>query len=447
MLEDICDVNILDAHQRDLSPEEFFQEIQKIKSDVVAVTVLMDQYADAAHKSASIIKEANLNICVVMGGVYATMNADDVIQDKNIDYVFMGEAEFVFREFVEYCIGKKKELPSKGLCYREEGRIINKGHSDFIEDLNQISFPAYHLVDFLKYANSASRKSVDSPREYPYARIMTSRGCPIGCNFCQVESIMGKTFRGRSAKNVLDEIEFLKKKYGIRSLIFDDDNLLMDKKRAIEIFQGMIDRNLVMPWISIGLAVFKLNEELIKIMRASGCAYISVAIESGNKRVLQRIIHKPVNFDYAKKMIKIAQNQNIYVAGNFMIGFPTETWEEIRETVKFAEESGIDYMKLFAAIPLRHTRLWDLCIQEKAFKKGFNENDKRWSTGQIETKDFSADDLTILRAYEWDRVNFGDSKKRERTAAMMRVTEKELLEIRRQTLRNACQNVKDGQGF
>jgi hypothetical protein len=118
------------------------------------------------------------------------------------------------------------------------------------------------------------------------------------------------------------------------------------------------------------------------------------------------------------------------------VGFPTETWDEIRQTIRFAEELDANYVKLFHAIPLRHTRLWELCEREGAFRKGFRQDDIRWSAGQIESKDFTSEDLTILRAYEWDRINFTDPEKRERTAAMMSVPEADLLEIRRKTLRN-----------
>ena len=294
--------------------------------------------------------------------------------------------------------------------------------------------PAYHLIDFSKYANSAHRKSVDSPMIFPYARLITSRGCPCGCVFCQVEGIAGKEFRYRSAENVLNEIEWLKGRYGIKSLIIDDDNFFINKKRTKAILQGMIDRNLVMPWLPIATAVFALDENLIKLMRASGCEYIDVAIESGCERVLKNIIKKPLDLEHAKKMVRAAKREGIYVTANFIIGFPTETWDEIRETIKFAEDINVDYVKLFAAIPLRNTKLWDLCEKEGIFKKGFRESDVRWSTGQIETDEFKANDLSILRAYEWDRLNFTDSKKRLRTAKMMGLTEEELLKIRRKTL-------------
>lgn len=441
MVEDICDIGILDANQQEMGEDTLRDELKRRNPDIVGITVLMDQYAATGHKTAMLVKSINPDIQVVMGGVYATMNSMTVMEDKNIDYVVVGEGEYVFREIVGYFMNKNS-LPQKGICYRRNGKVVNRGHADFIKDLDSLPLPAYHLIDFEKYAHSVYRKSVDSPPVVPYARIFTSRGCPIGCVFCQVESIMGKVFRTRTAKNVIDEIKFLKEKYEIKSLIFDDDNFFMDKKRTKEILQGMIDQNLVVPWISPCTAVFKLDEEMLKLMRTSGCVHIGIAIESGNKRVLKDVIRKPVDFDHAKRMIRAAQKEGIYVVANFIIGFPTETWEEIRETIKFAEESGIDYMRLFVAVPLKDTRLWDLCEKEKAFRKGYAEDKKRWSTGQIETEYFSADDLTILRAYEWDRINFTDSKKRQQTAEVMGITEKELLEIRRETLCNACKIIK-----
>jgi len=423
MIKDIAEVTIVDAYKEDLSQREFRARLKSLKPDVVGITVLFDQYAQSGHLAALIAKK--LGAIVVMGGVYATTNFSKVIEDEHIDYVIAGEGEYMFRYLVKHLISGHS-IPKSVLI------------GERISELDKLPLPSYHLIDFEKYTNNADRKSVDSPRAYPYARIMTSRGCPMNCVFCQVSTIAGDKFRPRSASNVLGEIQWLKDTYGIKSLIFDDDNLLHDKKRAKEIFQGMIDRGLAMPWLSIGLAVFKLDKDLIKLMRKSGCEYIAVAIESGTKRVLKEIINKPVDFDYATEMVKFARSQGIYVAANFIVGFPTETWDEIRETLQFAEDIDVDYAKIFHAVPLPHTRLWDLCEKENAF---IGNGDFKWSRGNIETKDFTANDLTILRAYEWDRINFSDSVKRERTMKMMGIDEKELNDIRKGTLRNACQLV------
>jgi radical SAM superfamily enzyme YgiQ (UPF0313 family) len=441
MIKDLCEVNILDAYKLNLSEDVFVAELRKFNPDIVGITVLMDQYAASGHKAAKLAKTVSKDIKVIMGGVYATMNPQIVMEDPNIDFNVIGEGEYVLMDLISHFMGKNP-LPEKGICYRLNRKVINTGHADFIQDLDSIPMPDYHLIDFSKYANSIHRKSIDSPRRYPYARILTSRGCPYNCVFCQVESISGEKFRPRSPENVLNEMQFLKDNYGVSSIIFDDDNLFTNRERAIGIFQGMIDRNLVMPWVAIAVAVFKLDAELVKLMRLSGCEYIAIAIESGTERVLKKIIKKPVNFEHAKKMVRLAKEIGIYVAANFIVGFPTETWDEIRQTIKFAEEIDVDYVKLFSAIPLRNTKLWDLCKKEGAFKKGFNESEIRWSTGQIETEEFTSNNLTILRAFEWDRINFTNPDKRKRTATIMGITEQELLGIRRSTLKNAVQLVE-----
>lgn len=437
MIEDRYDVKIIDANALNMDEDSFKKKLDEIKPDVVGITVMMDQYSLSGHFAAKLVKEYDKSLKVVLGGVYATMNSEKAIDDPCIDYVVVGEGEYVFRDLLGFFL-RENPIPEKGVVYKQNGSIINTGHSDFIKDLDAIPLPAYHLIDFLSYVSTVpKRKSVDAPTAYPYARILTSRGCPYGCGFCQVESISGVKFRSRSIENILNEIQWMKETYNIKTLIFDDDNLYTKKSRTKSLFQSMIDRNLTMPWISISAAAFRMDEELLKIMKASGCEYINMAIESGNERVLKEIVGKPVDLEMARQVVKMARKEGIYVAVNFIIGFPTETWDEIRETIDFAGKLDADYIKIFAFIPLKNTRLYDLAVDTKSLRKNFSQEDIKWSTGQIETKDFSAEDLTILRAYEWDRINFTEPAKRKRTIERMSISEEELLKTRRETISNA----------
>ncbi|MDI6448141.1 B12-binding domain-containing radical SAM protein [Anaerobaca lacustris] len=433
MVRDLCEVQIIDAYAPDMAESEFVDVLQAAAPDLVGVTVMMDQCASAGHRTARLAKSLFPDTPLVMGGVYPTVNPDQVMTDPHVDYTVVGEGEYVFRDLVESLIGRRA-MPDKGLSYRKGPAVVHTGRADFIEDLDALPLPAFELIDFERYTSMAPRRSVDGPVALPYARIVTSRGCPVDCVFCQVKRIMGRKFRPRSAESVLGEIGWLKERYAIRSVIFDDDNLFTDRRRARDIFQGMIDRGFDLPWKSTATAVFRLDEELLQLMRRSGCQYICIAIESGTQRVLKEIVGKPVDYTQAQRMVRLARSLGIYVAANFIVGFPTETWDEIRRTIRFAEELDVNYVKLFHAIPLRHTRLWELCEREGAFKKGFHQSEIRWNTGQIESDAFSSQDLTILRAYEWDRINFTDPEKRRQTAAMMNINEAELLAIRRKTL-------------
>jgi anaerobic magnesium-protoporphyrin IX monomethyl ester cyclase len=448
MIEDRCDVSILDANVDEMSEEAFIAEIKNLEPDVVGFTILMDQYSAAGHRAAELVKKNNKDVTTILGGVYASMAPEKVVLDTNIDYVVVGEGEYVIQELVDYFIDNTKPLPEKGLCYRkDDGEIVNTGHYPFIMDLDAIPLPAYHLLDYLKYSANAElvyRKSVDSPSEYPFARILTSRGCPVGCSFCQVESIMGARFRRRDIHQVLNEIDWLKNEYGIKSLIFDDDALFLNKNRMKDFFREMIKRDLTMPWLPIAAGVYSLDEEMIDLLEATQCQYLDLAIESGVERIIKDIIKKPINFDHVNKIVRLAQKAGIYVAANFIIGFPTETWTEIRQTIKYAEDLNLDYMKLFVANPLPNTQLWAMVSENDSFKEDFeNVENRRWSAGQIETQQFKATDLTFLRAYEWDRINFTDPKRLKRTADQMHITVEELNEIRRTTLDNATQLVQE----
>lgn len=440
-IRDLCAVEVIDANIDNLTPEEVGERLLQARFDVVGITVMMDQFAVAGHKAAAIAREKLPMATIIMGGVYPTVNPEDVIADANVNYAFMGEGEEGLRSLLLH-LWRGENFPERGIAWKDAQGVAHiQEKAAFIRNLNNNPLPAYDLVPYHRYTLEAPRKCVDTPCCFPFARIQTSRGCPQGCCFCQVKTISGNRFRPRSSENILDEIAWQKTTYGIKSLLFDDDNIVTQRSRAVALFQGMIDRGLAMPWKAIAMAVFKLDEELLTLMAASGCQYIDVAIESGSPRVLKDIIKKPVDLEYAKRMVAFAQSKGIYVAANFILGFPTETWDEIRQTLRFAEELDMDYAKIFAAIPLRHTRLWEMCEQHNAFRPGFGIKNISWNAGQIASPHFAPAELTLLRAYEWDRINFSTPEKRARTADIMNITLEELDVIRQKTRTAALHNL------
>ena len=445
VIEDISsEVKIIDSYKDNLSEDELAKQITDYKPDIVGITVLMDQYAGVAPITTKLVKNISKNIVTVLGGVYAMANPTRAMKDKNLDYVVIGEGEYVFKQLIGFYSGVC-DLPERGICFRKDGtgELENRGHSEFIKNLDDLPRPAYHLIDFLAYYNKYNdRKGVDRPATFPYVRIITSRGCPEKCSFCQVPSLQGSYFRQRSPDNVCDEIEWLKKEYGIKAIVFDDDNLATNTKRAKALFRRMIERGLAMPWTYTSTAVFRLDTELVDLMVESGCEYINIAIESGSERVTRDIVLKPLDYDHAKKMVAYAKKKGLFVSGNFIIGFPTETWQEIRKTINFAEEINVDYAKIFIAIPLRNTEMFDLAERTDSIIMETYDADSMWSVGGlIKSKEWTADDLTILRAYEWDRINFSDPKKMKKIANRMAVTVEELDQIRRRTLNNALKAI------
>jgi anaerobic magnesium-protoporphyrin IX monomethyl ester cyclase len=440
MIEDICEVTILDAFVNDYSPAEVRHFIEQYKPDLAGVTCMINQCAPVAYETLSLIKQERPMCLTALGGVYATVEPEDVMKMQSVDYAFVGEGEYTLRTLILFLCGQG-EFPEKGVWFRKNGQVIDKGRSDFIENLDVLPMPAYHLIDYPKYSKPDSRRTVESPNIVPNARILTSRGCPHHCSFCQVEKVSGRKFRARSANNILDEIEFLKSEYGIQSLTFDDDNLHTSRKRAIELFTGMIQRSLTMPWKAITTAVWRLDEDQIDLMKKSGCTYVNISIEAGSKRVREELIQKPIDIEYAKKMVNYLQKCNIYVAGNIIMGYPTETWEEIRESLILIEEMNVDYVKLFPLIPLKHTKAWEHCTEAGLLPPGASSETISWYA--LNCSEFTAAELSILRAFEWDRINFSSKEKRIKTANMMGITIAELDTMRKKARRNACLQVKE----
>jgi anaerobic magnesium-protoporphyrin IX monomethyl ester cyclase len=440
MIEDICEVTILDAYVNDYSPADVRHFVEQYKPDLAGVTCNVHQCSTVAYETLSLIKQERPACLTALGGVYVTVEPENVMKVQSVDYAFVGEGEYTLRNLILFLYGRG-EFPEKGVWYRENGQVIDKGRADFIENLDALPIPAYHLIDYHKYANRIPRPTVESPNVLPNARILTSRGCPYHCSFCQVEKISGRKFRARSAANILNEIEFLKREYGIKSLTFDDDNLHTSRGRAFELFNGMIQRSLTMPWKAITTAVWRLDEEQIDLMKRSGCTYVNISIEAGSKRVREDLIRKPVDIEYAKKMVKYLQKCDIYVAANIIIGYPTETWEEIRESFKVIEEMNVDYVKLFSLMPLKYTKAWDDCIEAGMLSPEASSETIGWFT--LNCSEFTGAELSILRAFEWDRINFSSREKIIKTAKMMNITTAEIDIMRKKARRNACLQVKE----
>ncbi|MDR1519827.1 MAG: B12-binding domain-containing radical SAM protein, partial [Planctomycetota bacterium] len=286
VVRDLCEVEIIDANKESLSEDEFVRRLVAGGYDLVGVSVLMDLFSAAGHLAVSLAKLALPETVTVMGGVYATMNPSDAMKNTRLDYVCLGEGEEVLPELIRHLFHNGK-MPERGLAYRAGGQTIIQPKAAFIQELDALPRPAYDLVNFASYANWYPRKSVDGPPLLPYVDLMTSRGCPQSCCFCQAVHISGHRVRVRSSGRVLDEMAYFRENYGVRSLVFVDDNLLAARPRAMEIFRGMVDRNLKMPWKANAIAVFRLDEFLLDTMAESGCQYICVAIESGSPRVLR----------------------------------------------------------------------------------------------------------------------------------------------------------------
>lgn len=443
ILKPIVDLSLVDANADKLTIEETKKRIEKIMPELVLITALSAEYYKAYHTVAKIAKEINEKCKVIMGGVYPTVLAEDVIKDKNVDYAMIGYAEERLDKLVTYILQNdiEKIRNFEGLAYKIGDKEIINPISTFIGDVKEMIQPDYSLVDLEKYIGSQDvniANFVASSNKRNIA-IMTSYGCPNNCIFCATRTISGRKTAFRKPEDVLKEIDFLVNEYHINCLTFLDDSILTDRKRAERIFQGIIDRNYNLE-LKVGtLAAWHLDEDIIKLMKKAGFSRIGIAVESGNERVLHKIIRKPLKLEIIPPLVKLMRKYDILMTADFIIGFPGETWDEIRETFQFAEYCDFDMAMFHIATVLPKTDLYELAKTQHLLPEDFSfysDINFGYGRGCITTDEFTPDELLVLRAYEWDRINFSTPERRARACRIMECTEEQLYEHRKQTRRN-----------
>jgi magnesium-protoporphyrin IX monomethyl ester (oxidative) cyclase len=257
-----------------------------------------------------------------------------------------------------------------GVGFRDGDRIRINKKENYEMDLDKLDFPYWDIFPLDKYFEINNPHGSPSRRQ-PFLPVVTSRGCPFECVFCSINNLWGRVYRKRSPENVLSELDYLKGKFGVKEILFEDDNLTLDNSRAKRIFQGMIDRGLDMVWSTPnGLAAQTLDDQTLELMKKSGCYSISIGVESGDEHILKDVIKKPVMTEKIKSVVSKAKGLGLKISLFFVIGLPGEARGHIRNTFKLAESLRVDSINFFFACPLPGTRLLELCRAEGLIKGG-----------------------------------------------------------------------------
>ncbi len=434
------DLEIIDANIHNYSEEELFDILYEKDADIILISVISYDYNKIYHKMTEIAKQAKPNCTLLMGGVYVTTCIEHVMQDINIDIGMMGHAEERLQPLIEAIIRKDSAAieQMEGIAFRKSDKVIINPLLSNVADVKEMVKPDYSKTDIKKYVNkedSIATNFINESKKH-FANILTSYGCPYNCIFCASRSISGRKVVVRPADDVLEELDYLVKECNIELLNIMDDNILFDKERAKYIFNEIIYRKYDIEIRIDNVAIWHLDEEIIRLLKKAGCTRMGISIESGCERVLHKIIRKPLKLEIVKPIRELCREVNILLQANFIIGFPGETWNEIRESLKFAEECDFDLTSIHIATPLPKTDLYDYAIETKTLDVNFSFFDDThfgMGVGYITTDEFTPKELEILRAFEWDRINFSTSEKRERACRILELTQEELKDFRKQT--------------
>lgn len=421
ILKDDCEIGILDALADGYDREEYidskylryglsFEDIRKkilnFSPDIVGISCLFSAQSKNVYDICALIKEIDERIITVLGGAHTSAVPKEVLEDNNIDFVVIGEGELVFKELLKCIDGGKNFQKIESIGFRYNGSIKINNRKSYQKNLDALPFPCWDIFPLGKYFNINNPHGSPAKR-IPFLPMMTSRGCPFECIFCSIHNLWGRNYRIRSAENVLLELDYLTKKFNVKEVLFEDDNLTLNKERAKQIFHGIVDRKLDIIWsVPNGVAVHTLDDEILELMKKSGCYAISVGVESGDEYILKNVIRKPITLSMVRPVIDKANKLGMETTVFFVIGFPGETNEQIKNTFRFSEGLKADNINFFFATPLPGTLLLELCQKKDLIKGSISYLNLRSDYPNFSTEFFSTDDLMRIVSRERLRILF-----------------------------------------
>lgn len=342
-------VKVVDLDGVHLTREELEKEVSSFRPDLIMLSSMTLQYRFTRR----LIAALGCHAPVVVGGAHASIFPEEVIKD-GASIVVIGEGE---RTIVEIAQRKDLEDPEEvdGIAFRKGGEVIRTRPRSYISDIDPLPFPAWHLFDLSRYDCTFQGR--------PGLPMITSRGCPFNCAFC-FKGVFGNRIRMRSAKNIVAEISLLRSRFGIGSILFEDDCFTASRQRIHDLCRELIARKIDIVWRCVGRAD-QVDWETLQLMKKAGCVSIAFGIESGSQKILD-LVGKKLDRDAFPPAVRNARRLGIKTKGYYMIGLPWETRRTARETIRFARRNRTDQLQFTLPVPLPGTRLWDMA-REKGF--------------------------------------------------------------------------------
>lgn len=346
--------DIIDMPAELITEEQLADIVKKTDPKVVGITATTP-IIPIAKKIAGLVKLINPEIKIVIGGPHTMVFPKRTLNEvEAFDISVYGEGEFTFAELVE-CLDKNNSLHKvRGICFRENGGIVQTATRPFIKDLSVLPFPVHHKLPLKKYTYPIQRGT-------PFTNMITSRGCPGKCIFCS--RILGDRIRFQKPELVVDEMEYLVAELGVKEIHIKDDTII-GTKRMTEICEEIKRRNLDFLWAcSAGIRADFVTDKMLKAMNDAGCYLMAIGIESGSQKVLDNM-KKNVTLEQNEKAVEKIKNAGMLVESFFSIGHLGETVEDVKKTIEFAKKLDPDFAKFSMITPFPGSELYTILDNE-----------------------------------------------------------------------------------
>jgi len=336
--------------------EEMREAMARYQPDIVAITNLFRENTNETLECARIARQVAPDAVIAIGGPNANADAESMLTQKpEIDLVGLGDGEHILLELVEWKRGKRALNTIEGLVYRDAQGVFHRTEKRaFLQDLDSLGELNYGMIHLDRYF-SYEKAGIMSRARYEYdggeksVSLVNSRGCPYKCTFCSIHIHAGRKFRTYSEEHVLNHLQNLVENHGVKHIHFEDDNLTLDRPRFMRIMQGVLDRGLKFTWDTPnGVFANTLDEEMLELMKKSGCVYLVIGVESGDQDVLDNVIRKkPLTIKKIVEVFQLGKKVGLDIHAFYIVGFPRETKENIMTTLNFA----LDSLKKWDVIP------------------------------------------------------------------------------------------------
>ena len=336
-------VRVIDVAPEGKTLVDILSVIEAEKPFVIGISSMTTSIASSVTLARSIKERFSERISIGLGGVHLCCDTAFLQRNPFFDFGVIGEGEKTFVDIVTR------------IKQGEKVREVFQG--ELIQNLDELPFPARHLIDHKIY-----RREEQMEFEVPAAGILGSRGCPYKCSFCCIPAI-GHKVRLRSAKNIVDEMEFV---YDLcrGSYSFVDDCMTLNKKHTLEFCQTIIDRKIKVRWIASTRAN-ALDDETVRSLSRAGCTDLYFGVESGSEKIRNSVIKKKITDNEIARAVQLCRKYKILSNLFLMVGFPDETREDMMKTVQIGSKVKADIVGIHITIPLPGTEIFKYAIGKK----------------------------------------------------------------------------------
>ena len=377
------DVNVIDCQALHLTLSDVEKELGKRKPDIVGLTSTTLTYKSALN-IIKVAKDVLPDCLTIIGGSHATFWDEEALNEcQQLDIIVRGEGETTLLEIVKKVENGKSFHDVVGTTCRKGDDVIKNPDRPHIEDLESLPYPAFHLwpiEHFKKYGKII----------FP---VMTSRGCTFWCDFCSAVRMFGRKYRMRSPQKVVDELEFLYKKYGEDQYTFYDDAFTVDQSRTEEICNEILKRGLKIKW-DCETRVDMVTKDLLQKMKDAGCIAVWFGVEAGSEQVI-KAMGKGISLTQTFNAFKWANEVGLMTVASIILGFPGETRETAMESINLLKRIKSDEIGVYIATPYPGTPMYDY-VKKMGWIKITDFNKYDTATPIFETPTMSMNELREL---------------------------------------------------